>query len=85
MRDTYNFNSILLNAKDAAAIEIIRDNFKSRKIYIFHKVNRLEQGSLTNTRLKVKKFLKRTDFLHKVLVNVIETKNNIIFLNSKNC
>ena len=92
MRGTYNFNNIIRGVADAAVIGIIRDRFKSNKAYVFHGVERIARdyseqrsGTILDIYLKVKKFLKRTDFLHRVPVDAIEKKDNFAFLDPKDC
>lgn len=90
MRGTYNFNNIIRGVADAAVIGIIRDLFKSNKAYVFHGIERMARdyseqrsGTILDICLQVKKFLKRTDFLHRVSVDAIEKKDDFAFLDPK--
>ncbi len=80
VRGTHDSNDILSGVEDAAAVGIVRDHSKSGKAYIFHGADQIGQGSLAEMRLKVKKFLRRTDFLHRVPADVMEKKDDFIFL-----
>ena len=71
-------------------IGIMRDRFKSNKAYVFHGVERMARdyseqrsGTILDMCLKVKKFLKRTDFSHRVPVDAIEKKDDFAFLDPK--
>ena len=92
MRGTYDSSDILRGVVDAAAVGIIRDCSKSGKPYVFHGFERMardcsEQQSETTADicLKVKKFPKRTDFLHRLSADAMEKKDNFAFLDPKDC
>ena len=89
---TYNSNDIIRRVEDAAAVGIIRDRFKSDKAYIFHGVERMprdcsrqQSGIKADICLKVKKFPKRTDFLHRVPAEPIGKKDDFAVLHPKDC
>ena len=71
--------------EDAAAVGIVRDHSKSGKAYIFHGADQIGQGSLAEMRLKVKKFPRRTDFLHRVPADAMEKTDDFIFLDPDDC
>jgi len=85
VRGTHDSNNILSGVEDAAAVGIVRDHSKSGKAYIFHGADQIGQGSLADMRLKVKKFPKRTDFLHRVPAHAMEKTDDFIFLDPKDC
>ena len=92
VRGMYDCDDILLGATDPSAIGLIRDNSKSDKAYVFHGIERMEQGSSeqrmgweADMSLKVKKFPKRTDFLHRIPANAAEKKDDFVFLDPKDC
>ena len=58
---------------------------KSDKAYIFHGVEQVaqdcsEQQSIADLCLKVRKFPKRTDFLHQVSADAMKKKDDFVFL-----
>ena len=85
MRGTHDSNDILSGVEDATAVGIIRDYSKSGKAYIFYGADQIGQGSLADIHLKVKKFSKRIDFLHRVPTDAMEKKYNLIFFDPKDC
>ena len=92
VRGTYDSNDITRGVADAAAVGIIRDRSKSDKAYVFHWIERTARGcseqrsgTVANICLKVKKFPKRTDFLHRVPADAIEKKDDFAFLDPKDC
>ena len=85
VRGTHDSNDILSGLENAATMGIVRDRFKSGKAYILHGVDQIEQDSLASMRLKVKKFPKRTDFLHRVPADAMEKKDNFVFLDPEDC
>ena len=89
---TYDSNNIIRGVEDAAAVGIIRDRSKSDKAYIFHGVERMprdcsgqQSGIEADICLKVQKFPKRTDFLHRVPTEPIGKKDEFAFLDPKDC
>ncbi|KAL8698066.1 MAG: hypothetical protein Q9201_006777 [Fulgogasparrea decipioides] len=85
VQGTHDSKDILSSVEDAAAVGIVRDLSKSGKAYIFHGADQSGQGSLADMRLKVKKFPKRTDFLHRVPANAMEKTDDFIFLDPEDC
>ena len=92
VRGVYDSNDILRGVEDAAAVGIIRDHSKSNRAYIFHGVERMagdcseqQSGTTADICLKVKKFPKRTDFLHRVPADAVEKKDDFVFLDPKDC
>jgi len=92
VRGTYDSNGILPGVEDATAVGVIRDHSKSDKAYVFHGVERMPRDSLeqrfgtkADMCLKVKKFPKRTDFLHRVPADATEKKDDFAFLDPKDC
>ena len=92
VRGTYDSSDILRGVENAAAVGIIRDRSKSDKAYILHGVERMvrdhseqQSGSMAEVCLKVKKFPKRIDFLHRLSVDIIEKKDDFAFLDPKDC
>lgn len=88
----YDCDDILSGAKDPSTIGLIRDQSKPDKAYVFHAIERMEQGSSeqqmgwkADVFLKVKKFPKRTDFLHSIPANAAEKKDDFVFLDPKDC
>lgn len=55
------------------------------KSYIFHGADQIGQGSSADVRLQVKKFPKRTDFLHRVPADAMEKLDDFIFLDPEDC
>ena len=85
VRGTHDSNDIFSGVEDAAAVGIVRDHSKSGKAYIFHGADQIGQGSLAEMRLKVKKFPRRTDFLHRVSADAMEKKDDFMFLDPDDC
>lgn len=92
VRGTYDSTDILRGVVNAAAVGIIRDRSKSDKAYILHGVERMvrdhseqQPGTMAEVCLKVRKFPKRTDFLHRLSADAMEKKDDFAFLDPKNC
>ena len=89
----HDLSHILSAAEDAAELGIVRDHSKSGKAYVFHGVEHLKQDSSLHQQpeveaemhLKVKKFSKRTDFLHPVPADAMEKRDDFILLDPGCC
>ena len=89
-RGMYDAIDMIRGAADAAAVGIVRDHSTSDKVYIFHGVEQVaqdcsEQQFIADVCLKVKSFPKRTNFLHQVSADVMEKKDDFVFLDPKDC
>lgn len=90
VQGTYKLSHIL---SAATTVGIVRDHSKSGKAYVFHGSEQLRQDSSlqqqpevrTEMHLKVKKFPKRTDFLHRVPADAMEKKDDFVFLDPGCC
>ena len=90
VRGTYDSTELLRGVADIASVGIVRDTSRSNKRYVFQGVEKVVQdsseiGTAAKICLKVKKFPKRTDFLHRVSTDVTEVKDNFTFLDPQNC
>ena len=92
VQGTYDSNDLIRGVADAAGVGIIQDRSKSNKAYVFHGVERMardcseqQSGTTANICFKVKKFLERTDFLHRVPADAMEKKDDFAFLDPKDC
>ena len=80
VRGTHDSKDILSGVEDAATVGIVRDLSK-----LGNRADQIGRDSSTDVRLKVKKFPKRTDFLHRVPANAMEKNDDSIFLDPENC
>ena len=86
---SYDAGLILGGIEDPAAIGLVRDQTQPGSAYVLHDIEQIEKDEPPETvsclSLKVKKFSKRTDFLHPVSADAVMKKGNFRFLNPKDC
>ena len=93
VQGTYDLSHMLSAAEDTTTVGIVRDHSKSGKAYVFHGFEQLGEDSSPQQQpevraemhLKVKKFPKRTDFLHRIPAEAMEKKDDFVFLDPGCC
>ena len=88
----YHEQDVLSRMEDAAAMGLVRERSELNKAYVLHGIERRipngakkEIGTAMETCLKVKKFPKRTDFLHQIPANAPKRSDDYVFLAQRDC